>query len=543
MEAIHPIEAIATVHDAPLEVRGFSDKPDAASTTKFVDFTPLGDDKPKARNLPSVPKDWSGDPLRVVIVAISLATRPDQNRGGENCNYLGIYPFQGATMTTTNKAFLARLRSAGKGKLTFAIYLILCTLGLPRARAQQINIISFDAPGADTTAGDYNGTLALGMNNWGTITGTYIDINDVYHGFLRTTDGSFTTFEARGADTTPGSYNGTVPWSVNDLGVVTGNYYDANGFSHGFLREPDGKFTTFDPPGVGGSGTSPIAVNLEGAIVGYYTDSNYLYHAFLRSPDGTIKTWSAPDACTDAPQGCIGTGATNINAFGIIVGGYTDNSGNFVHHSYVRGRDGGLNVFDVPGAGTGSYQGTGCGSCYLGFNLQGAVAGIYIDASSVQHSFLRSPDGTFTTFDAPGAGTSSYQGTGCPSGCPTSLNDFGAITGSYIDTNYVQHGYLRSPSGDIKTVDPAGSVGTLPSVIDDLGLITGFYSDASGVSHGFVAVPCNQGCSANDEAAARVTPSTTTNRVNPAFNRVLNPKLRFMPWNRRLGVHPLKQVD
>jgi hypothetical protein len=377
-------------------------------------------------------------------------------------------------MTTTNKAFLARFCSAGMGKLTLAMYLILYTLGSLSADAQETHIITFDAPGADTTAGDYNGTLALGINDLGTITGTYADVNDVYHGFLRSADGSFTTFQAPGADTTPGSYNGTLPISINDLGVITGNYYDANGFGHGFLREPDGKFTTFDVPGVGGFGTSAIAMNLTGAVVGYYTDSNYLYHAFLRSPDGSFKTWSAPDACTDVSQGCIGTGATNINIFGIIVGGYSDNSGNFVHHSYVRSLDGELNVFNVPDAGTGSYQGTGCGSCFLGFNLEGAVAGIYIDASSVQHSYVRRPDGTFTTFDAPGAGTSSYQGTGCPSDCPTSLNDFGAITGSFIDANYVQHGYLRSPNGDITTVDPAGSVGTEPSVIDDLGAITGY---------------------------------------------------------------------
>jgi hypothetical protein len=443
-------------------------------------------------------------------------------------------------MTTTNKVFLARFCSTRTGKLTLAISLILSTLGVSRARAEQTHIISFDVPGADTTPGDYNGTFAVGINNFGIITGTYIDINDVYHGFLRSTDGRFITFQAPGADTTPGSYNGTAPASINDLGVITGNYYDENGVGHGFLREPDGKFTTFDVPGMGGYGATALAMNVEGAIVGYYTDSNYLYHAFLRSPDGSLTTWSAPDACTDASQGCIGTGATNINAFGIIVGGYTDNNGNFVHHSYVRSRDGELNVFNVPGAGIGSYQGTGCGSCYLGFNLEGAVAGIYIDATSAQHSYLRSPDGKFTTFDAPGAGTASGQGTGCPSDCPTSLNDFGAITGSYIDANYVQHGYLRSPNGDITTVDPAGSVGTEPFVIDDLGAITGYYLDANDVNHGFLAVPCNQTCSETDEATTRGIPATNTNRVAPTLNRLLNPKLRFMPSNRSIGVQPSK---
>ena len=51
--------------------------------------------------------------------------------------------------------------------------------------AQEASIISFDAPGADTTAGDYNGTYPSGINYWGAITGAYIDANNVWHGFLR----------------------------------------------------------------------------------------------------------------------------------------------------------------------------------------------------------------------------------------------------------------------------------------------------------------------------------------------------------------------
>ena len=222
----------------------------------------------------------------------------------------------------------------------------------------------------------------------------------------------------------------------------------------------------------------------------YYTDSNYSFRAFLRSPDGKFTTWIGPDACTgNGSEGCFGSGASNINAFGTIAGGFEDNSGNFVHHSFVRNPEGKLKTFDVPGAGTGSYQGTGCPGCNLGLNQLGAIAGIYSDANSVNHGFLRSPDGKFTTFDAPGAGTDSYQGTGCFSDCPVSLNDWGAITGIYIDANYVYHGYLRSPEGKIVTVDPVGSTFTFPAGINDLGSITGYYVDANGVYHGFLTIP------------------------------------------------------
>jgi hypothetical protein len=365
----------------------------------------------------------------------------------------------------------------------------LCTAWLTvSASAQNPHIVTFDAPGADTNPGDYNGTYATAINVWGAITGAYQDTNNVFHGFLRSPDGKFTSFEVPQADTGP--YNGTNPSSINDLGAIAGSYYDANGISHGFLRSPDGKFSTFDPPGAAGYGTTPLSVNLEGAIVGFYTDSNDSFHAFLRSPDGKFTTWIGPDACTgNGSEGCFGSGASNINAFGVIAGGFEDNSGNFVHHGFVRNVEGELKTFDVPEAGTGSYQGTGCPGCELGLNQLGAIAGIYSDANSVNHGFLRSANGKITTFDAPGAGTASYQGTGCFSDCPVSLNIWGAITGIYIDANNVYHGYLRTPGGTFVTVDPLGSVGTLSFSINDLGAITGYYIDANNVYHGFLRIP------------------------------------------------------
>jgi hypothetical protein len=358
----------------------------------------------------------------------------------------------------------------------------------PVISAQGAHIITFDAPGADTNPGDFNGTYPAGINVWGAITGSYQDTNSVYHGFVRSPKGSFTTFDVPGADMSP--FNGTSPSAINDLGAITGSYYDANGFSHGFLRSPDGKFASFDVPGVGGFGSTPLAINLEGAVVGYYTDPTYSFHAFLRRPDGTFATWIGPDACTgNGAEGCFGSGASNINAFGIIAGGFEDNSGNFVHHGFVRDAEGKLKTYNAPGAGTGSYQGTGCPGCDSGLNQFGAIAGNYIDSNSVQHGFLRSPDGKFTTFDAPGAGTDSGEGTGCPSDCPTSLNDSGAIAGTYIDANSVLHGYLRSPDGKIVTVDPLGSIFTWTVGLNDLGAVTGYYADANIVYHGFLRIP------------------------------------------------------
>jgi hypothetical protein len=217
---------------------------------------------------------------------------------------------------------LTKICSVIKEKVVFALSLALVILGLgATASAQKPRIISFDAPGADTTPGDNYGTYPSGINAWGVIAGAYQTADTVFHGFVRSPNGKFTTFQAPGADTTAGSFNGTYPSAINDLGVVAGYYWDANGFSHGFLRSPDGKFTTFDVPGVGGFGTTPLAMNLEGAVVGFYTDSNFSFRAFLRSPDGNFTTWIGPDVCTgNGSEGCFGSGASSINAFAAVAG-------------------------------------------------------------------------------------------------------------------------------------------------------------------------------------------------------------------------------
>lgn len=393
--------------------------------------------------------------------------------------------------------------AATRGSKARVFYLGLCAIGIAvAASAHEPRFVSFDAPGAGQGSGQGTGCFAYTdcsviINNWGAITGYYLDEENVFHGFVRSPEGKFTSFETPGADTNAQDFNGTLPNAINDAGAIAGVYYDINNVAHGFLRGPQGEMTSFDPPG--STATIPIAINLESAIVGYYLDENDLFGGFLRRADGTFATWKDPNACNTPNSStspfCGGTGAFNINVFGVIAGTYMDR--NYVGHGLTRLAGGRLQSYEVPGAGNGAYQGTSCPGCSVGLTVFGATAGYFTDSNSLEHVYLRSFAGQTTTFDTPGDPS---LGANCFSDCPLGLNDWGAITGVYFDANYVGHGFLRTPDGKVGSFDAPGAanvasqapwywMGTLPVSINDAGLITGFYIDANNVSHGFLMLP------------------------------------------------------
>jgi len=358
------------------------------------------------------------------------------------------------------------------------------------ARRQRPELIEFDAPGAGTISSPVCapncGTYAIGMNDEGAITGSYTDAEIVPHGFLRAPNGHIISFDAPGAGLGAGLDEGTSPFSINDLGLITGQFQDPSYLIHGFVRYPDGSFATFDAPGAVSSpvcapfcGTWGEAINLWGEIAGYYIDANNVDHGFVRSPDGSITTFDAPGAGTGANQGTV-VGEKGINRRGEVDGWYIDE--NNVFHGFLRAPDGTIASVDP----LGSY-----GTILGGINAAGEIAGYYYDANYVGHGFLRAPDGTFTTFDAPGAGAehNQFQGT-----LAFSVNTARMVTGIYVDAANVLHGFLRGPDGTFTTIDApdagtGANQGTRPEIVNQAGMIAGFYFDAGNVIHGFLRIP------------------------------------------------------
>jgi hypothetical protein len=178
-------------------------------------------------------------------------------------------------------------------------------------------ITTFEVPGSTATE-------AISINSRGEITGYFYDVGGE-HGFLRHEDGTIVAFDVPGT--------GTQARSINPSGEITGFYYDANNSLdsgvHGFLRHKDGEITTFDAPStatVNFEGTFALSINPSGEITGYFYYANNVVHGFVRDINGTFITFD--------PQGSIATYPTSINPSGVITGHYFD--ANSRSHGFLR---------------------------------------------------------------------------------------------------------------------------------------------------------------------------------------------------------------
>jgi hypothetical protein len=282
------------------------------------------------------------------------------------------------------------------------------------------------------------GTSPGGMNAAGDMVGVYFDSNTVAHGFIRDHNGVYTSFDEPSADKAMG---GTCCYAggLTSKGNFVGAYLDANGVNQGYARL-GGKFVTLDDPdsahgkGPFPAGTLPFGLNERGDVVGEYFDANGVGHAFLLS-HGRYTT--IHDPLYPGLPGFPGEGIGAINDSGVMVGGYGD--ANYNQHGYLLRKD----VFtpiDDPNAGTAPFQGTEAD----GINNEGIIVGNYIDANDVPHGFVLK-NGHYTTLDVPGASTLPHYGTQV-----AGIDVHGQIYGAWFDSAGLEHGFLATPSHDEK---------------------------------------------------------------------------------------------
>ena len=213
----------------------------------------------------------------------------------------------------------------------------------------------------------------------------------------------------------------------NPSGTSVGSF-TTSGVTHGFTLTKAGAFTSFDPPG--STLTIPNFISPQGDIVGNYLDTSNVGHGFILDR----KNYTTLDFA-----GPAGMTLTGLNPSGKISGlSCSDpacgNTGNpTTNHSFVRSKKGVFTSFDPPGA---------ISSTASTVNPSGAVVGAYTDNVGNGHGYLLDR-GTFTTIDFPGALTT-FAGGGNPEG---------HIIREYNDTAGVGQAFLLS-KGVFTSFDP-----------------------------------------------------------------------------------------
>jgi hypothetical protein len=207
------------------------------------------------------------------------------------------------------------------------------------------------------------------------------------------------------------------------------------------------------------------APNASGDVAGtYVTPGDIITHAygFVRLADGSFTT-------IDTKSYHHNTLVEAIDDSGDIVGQYEDKHDPLTSHAFIRAPDGTLTSFDAPGA-------------YSTFpsdiNARAAemVGWYYTHAGN--HGFIRTMDGTLSTIDDPDGAGGTY---------PYAVNAHGQITGTYLDSGKLRHGFVRQSDGSFATVDPPNSIYTDNVEINYRGQIGGLYQDGgTGIYYGFV---------------------------------------------------------
>jgi hypothetical protein len=232
----------------------------------------------------------------------------------------------------------------------------------------------------------YTGQLRI--NAAGEIAGIYEDISGLSRGFVRSAAGSITTFN-------PGGPSGsTQVTDINDAGTVVGIYLPTNTDppSQAYLRAADGTITTFTVPG--STSVYPWSINDLGEVTGTYSyDSGDQVGGFVRSPGGMITTFTYSDGIVPLA----------INTAGTTTGWYGPPVGNFA--GFVAGPNETITPFSMPGTGA-------IDTLYIGLNNAGFITGSYtvvVSGSPVQgpgeymYGFVRTPRGVVSSFGIPGA--------------------------------------------------------------------------------------------------------------------------------------------
>jgi hypothetical protein len=340
-------------------------------------------------------------------------------------------------------------------------------LGLPLVAstcfAQTVTL--FDVPGVTPIPGRIVGTFPKGINNRGYIVGTYCcDAAGEQGGFLRDPDGNFTTFA------------GLLPISINDRGVIAG---DTSNLQRIFTRDRHGNIDLYGVPGVSvWADVWTVAENDKGEIAG-----GFIPQAVI---GGTVYDGLFLQPNDPHQQGTFGLPyadifVTGINIWGDITG-FTKPYDPYKYNmdGFVRDREGTVTTFEAAPEASNCIS-TGTITIANGINNFGEIAGEFTNCSSPYSSgFLRFRNGSTELFQATqDAVYTTVAG----------INNRGVVAGSFLDPNLGFFEYLRDSSGHTIVFEVPG-IGVVVEIaaLNDHSDVIGYTEDQENPSiiHGWI---------------------------------------------------------
>ena len=172
-------------------------------------------------------------------------------------------------------------------------------------------------------------TFFYALDNTGKAAGHYKDVDGLYHGVIME-DGKLTQYDF------PGAAETHIYGLSDETGALSGNIVDAAGVTHAF----SGELTITFP---GAVNTYGDFVNAAGAVVGSYVDTDGIPHGFIRHPDGSFTTIDLPKM-----PNLQFLFVNTITDLGVV--GFRAKAADDILRSYILMPDGTLYEVRIPGS-------------------------------------------------------------------------------------------------------------------------------------------------------------------------------------------------
>ena len=204
-------------------------------------------------------------------------------------------------------------------------------------------------------------TFFYALDNAGKAAGHYKDIDGLYHGIILE-NGELHQYDF------PGAAETHIYGLSDETGALSGNIVDAAGVTHAF----SGEMTITFP---GAVNTYGDFVNAAGAVVGSYVDVDGMPHGFIRNPDGSFTTINIPE--TPNLEFLF---VNTITDFGVIA--FRAKAVNDILRSYILLPDGILYEVQLPGS---------VNTVVRNVNQDGSIIGFYDLTDGQRYGFVGRP--------------------------------------------------------------------------------------------------------------------------------------------------------